>query len=179
MSITRRCDYACRIIRAAYKNGESYVSIAEVAEQEQIPYSFARSIQHELVKAGLLRTIRGVHGGLVLNCDPSEVSLYDVLRSVSGETLSVAECTNCDYLCCHKGNCSFNAVWLAADKMLRSLYSSITLAELFEQGRNHPVIQAAFDLDFNEFRTGFDAQGERGVSYEGCSSPSPIAPNTR
>ena len=50
MSITRRCDYACRIIRAAYKNGESFVSIAEVAEAEQIPYSFARSIQHELVK---------------------------------------------------------------------------------------------------------------------------------
>ena len=82
MSITRRCDYACRIIRAAYKNGESFVSIAEVAEAEQIPYSFARSIQHELVKAGLLRTIRGVHGGLVLNCDPSIVTVYDVLKSV-------------------------------------------------------------------------------------------------
>ena len=81
MSITRRCDYACRIIRAAYKNGESFVSIAEVAEAEQIPYSFARSIQHELVKAGLLRTIRGVHGGLVLNCDPSIVTVYDVLKS--------------------------------------------------------------------------------------------------
>lgn len=151
MSITRRCDYACRIIRAAYKNGESYVSIAEVAEQEQIPYSFARSIQHELVKAGLLRTIRGVHGGLVLNCDPSEITVYDVLSSVSGEALSVAECTDCDYACCHKNSCSFNAVWQAADKLLKSLYSSISLCDLFEQGKNHPAIQAAYALDFKSF----------------------------
>ncbi len=40
MSITRRCDYACRIIRAAYRSGDTYISIAEVAEQESIPYSF-------------------------------------------------------------------------------------------------------------------------------------------
>ena len=42
MSITRRCDYACRIIRAAYRSGDTYISIAEVAEQESIPYSFAQ-----------------------------------------------------------------------------------------------------------------------------------------
>ncbi len=150
MSITRRCDYACRIIRAAYKNGESYVSIAEVAEAEQIPYSFARSIQHELVKAGLLRTIRGVHGGLILNCDPATVTVYDVLTSVSGEAMSVAECTNCSYTCCHKKTCSFNAVWRAADMVLKNLYSSISLKDLFEQGKNHPAIQAAFALDSKE-----------------------------
>lgn len=149
MNITRRCDYACRIIRAAYKNGESYVSIAEVAEQEQIPYSFARSIQHELVKAGLLRTIRGVHGGLVLNCDPAHVTVYDVLVSVSGETLSVAECTDCAYVCCHKGSCAFNAVWRAADVLIKNLYSSISLKDLFEQGEQHPAIQAALALEIS------------------------------
>ena len=145
MSITRRCDYACRIIRAAYRNGESYVSIADVAEQENIPYSFARSIQHELVKAGLLRTIRGVHGGLVLNCDPDEVTVYDVLTSVSGG-LSVAECTSCDYACAHKKSCAFNAVWRAADALIEDLYSSITLTDLFELGDDHPAIQTALAI---------------------------------
>ena len=54
MDITRRCDYACRILRSAYESGESYISIADVAEKEEVPYSFARSIQHDLVKAGFL-----------------------------------------------------------------------------------------------------------------------------
>ena len=54
MDVTRRCDYACRILRAAYKSGDSYVSVSDIAEQEDIPYAFARSIQHDLVKGGLI-----------------------------------------------------------------------------------------------------------------------------
>lgn len=43
MDITRRCDYACRILRAAYRNGDERMSVAELAEREGIPYAFARS----------------------------------------------------------------------------------------------------------------------------------------
>ena len=73
MDVTRRCDYACRILRAAYKSGEAYVSVSDIAEQEDIPYAFARSIQHDLVKGGLIKTVRGARGGLALNCDPAAV----------------------------------------------------------------------------------------------------------
>ena len=68
MDITRRCDYACRILRAAYKSGDAYVSVSDIADEEDIPYAFARSIQHDLVKGGLIKTVRGAHGGLALNC---------------------------------------------------------------------------------------------------------------
>lgn len=145
MSITRRCDYACRIIRAAYQADGAYVSIADVAERECIPYSFARSIQHELVKAGLLRTNRGVHGGLTLSCDPDTTTVLDILNSMRAE-VSVAECTCPDYPCAHKQTCSFNAVWRAADALVERLYGSITLTELFEQGGDHPAVRAALAL---------------------------------
>ena len=52
MDITRRCDYACRILRAAYQERRRYVSVSDIAEDEDIPYAFARSIQHDLVKGG-------------------------------------------------------------------------------------------------------------------------------
>lgn len=142
MSITRRCDYACRIIRAAYKSGESCISIAEVAEQEQIPYSFARSIQHELMKAGFLKTTRGVRGGLTLACDPKETTVYDILRALKG-SVSVAECTEDCYQCAHKKGCSFRSVWQAADALVSRLYRSITLDDLFDQGAQHPAIKEA------------------------------------
>ena len=38
MDITRRCDYACRILRAAYKSGDAYVSVSDIAEDEAIAY---------------------------------------------------------------------------------------------------------------------------------------------
>ena len=74
MDVTRRCDYACRILRAALQETARAVRIRcpEIAEEEDIPYAFARSIQHDLVKGGLIKTVRGAHGGLILNCDPAE-----------------------------------------------------------------------------------------------------------
>ena len=32
MDITRRCDYALRILEAAYESGDSYVSVADISE---------------------------------------------------------------------------------------------------------------------------------------------------
>lgn len=141
MALTRRCDYAFRIIRAAHNHEGSYVSIADVAKEEGIPYSFARSIQHDLVKAGFLTTNRGVHGGLALSCDLHEVTMLDVLECMQ-DSAPVAECVSCTSPCPRKGTCAFNAAWRAADALLRNLYSSITLSDLFELGAEHPAIKA-------------------------------------
>ena len=91
MDITRRCDYALRILEAAYESGDSYVSVADISEQEDIPYAFARSIQHDLVKGGLIKTVRGARGGLALDCDPAQITLLEVLEAVQGP-VSVSLC---------------------------------------------------------------------------------------
>lgn len=145
MEITRRCDYACRILRAAYDRGDSFVSIADVAEHEGIPYSFARSIQHDLVKEGYLKTNRGARGGLTLACDPETTTLFDLLTTMKG-TVSMAPCADPDFPCEHKGDCVFNCAWIAADSLLHALFKSITLADLFDQGSSHAAIKKALSI---------------------------------
>ncbi len=142
MEITRRCDYACRIIRAAYQQQEAYSSIAQIAKIEDIPYSFARSIQHELVKAGILKTTRGVRGGLALNCDPTKTTLKEVIEAVQG-CINVSPCTHDPEFCERSSECSFHAAWCGLDALIFSYLSSITVADLFELDENHPVIQEA------------------------------------
>ena len=141
MEISRRSDYACRIIRAAYQNKDVYVSLSDVAEAEGIPYAFARSIQHDLVRAGYLKTTRGVKGGLSLNCDPATTTVKDILQAIQGSTC-IAPCSQDMQYCNRSCNCSFNALWRAADKLVDSLLESITLADLFEQGGEHPSLKA-------------------------------------
>lgn len=141
MEISRRSDYACRIIRAAYQNKDTYVSLSDVAESEGIPYAFARSIQHDLVRAGYLKTTRGVKGGLSLNCDPTTTTVKDILQAIQGSTC-MAPCSQDMQYCSRSCNCSFNALWRAADKLVDSLLESITLSDLFEQGADHPALKA-------------------------------------
>ncbi|OUO90849.1 Rrf2 family transcriptional regulator [Gordonibacter sp. An230] len=142
MDITRRCDYACRILRAAYRNGDSYVSVSDIAEVEDIPYAFARSIQHDLVKGGLIKTVRGARGGLALNCDPTKTTLLDVLEAVQGP-VSVALCSVDPGFCAKQESCAYNKLWQGADALLNEYFSSITLKELIDQGASHPVVEAA------------------------------------
>ena len=125
MDVTRRCDYACRILRAAYRSGESYVSVSDIAEQEDIPYAFARSIQHDLVKGGLIKTVRGARGGLALNCDPAAVTLLEVLEAVQGP-VSISLCVMDPAYCDKQKDCAYNK-----------------LKDLIEQGASHPVVEAA------------------------------------
>ncbi len=145
MNITRRCDYACRILRAAYLCDTPYISVAHVSELEEIPYAFARSIQHDLVKAGLLKTVRGAHGGLALDCDPEKVTLLEVLEAIQG-AVSISLCTE-DFECCsHQTSCAYNKLWQGADELFKHYLASITLAGLFEQGVSHPSINHALSL---------------------------------
>ena len=142
MDVTRRCDYACRILQAAYRNGEAYMSVSEIADRQGIPYAFARSIQHDLVKSGLIKTVRGARGGLVLDCDPASTTMLDVLESIQGP-VSISACV-LDPTCCERqAGCDYNKVWQGADRLLNAYFSSITLEELFEQGVKHPAVSAA------------------------------------
>lgn len=145
MNVTRRCDYACRILRAIYQNGNEQISVADIAEAEDVPYAFARSIQHDLTKGGLVKAIRGAHGGLVLACDPNEVTLYDLIELMQGP-VSVSICAN-DPEYCHKAKgCALNPVWHGANKLLDNYFSAITLADILDQGAKHPVVIEALNV---------------------------------
>lgn len=142
MDVTRRCDYACRILRAAYQSGDAYVSVSDIAEREGIPYAFARSIQHDLVKGGLIKTVRGARGGLALNCDPAAVTLLEVLEAVQGP-VSISLCVTDPEYCDKQPDCAYNKLWQGADQLLNAYFGAITLKDLIEQGASHPVVEAA------------------------------------
>ncbi len=146
MDITRRCDYACRILRVAYGSRDAYVSVSDIAKAEDIPYSFARSIQHDLVKAGLVKTVRGAHGGLMLDRDPADVTMLDILEALQG-SVSIAACVDDPDYCEKHADCAYNKVWRGADRLLGAYFSQITLRDLFEMGEQHPMVAAAMEKD--------------------------------
>lgn len=149
MDVTRRCDYACRILRAAYTSGDAYISVADIADAENIPYAFARGIQHDLVEGGLIKTVRGARGGLTLNCDPEKITLLEVLEAIQGP-ISVSLCAVDPDYCEKQSGCAYNKLWQGANCLLNEYFDSITLRDLIEQGSEHPTICAALAKGENE-----------------------------
>lgn len=109
---------------------DAIVSVRSAAEDNDVPYSFARSIQHELVRAGIITSLRGSRGGMRLAVDPQKVSLLAVIEAVQGP-ISLAQCDDpsCAAECPNKSVCHFNPIWRGARELLTSYFSKITLAD--------------------------------------------------
>ena len=96
MFITRESDYAIRIIRAL-ACGEIR-TVHDICADEKVPKQFAYKILKKLERGKLVRVQRGAHGGYRLWKQLSDITLYDILVSVT-ESLSINECLTGNSIC--------------------------------------------------------------------------------
>ena len=162
MDITRRCDYAFRMLRALRQAQDAPLSVAEVAEREGIPYSFARSIQHDLTKAGFITTMRGAHGGIALGCDLHNLTVLQVVEAMQG-SVALSACVGNAESCSHCPTCSYHQLWAGASALLSGYFASIPLDDLLEQGAALPAVQAALGCSSGE-----NARESNNADENGC-----------
>jgi len=136
MEITRRTDYALRLIAILVENQGNPLSVREAATAQEVPYAFARSIQHDLVLAGLVTSVRGAAGGMLLACDPQKLTLLDLIEAVQGQ-VSVSICATEEDWCSREKKCSFHPVWEGANILLKDYFSSVSIKELIDGCKAH------------------------------------------
>lgn len=129
MEITRRTDYAIRLLQELERRGAGPVSVRELAERQQVPYAFARAVQRDLVAAGIVTTVRGSAGGCVLAVAASDLTLLDIISAIQGKP-AVSVCSSDPAWCAQSGGCSVHRVWCELDAMTREFLGGKTLAGL-------------------------------------------------
>ena len=87
MEVSRRTDYAIRMLLELARSDGAPISVRSLAESQDVPYAFARGIQRELVAAGLVESRRGAHGGIVLARPAERISLLRCRRGDAGSTV--------------------------------------------------------------------------------------------
>lgn len=84
--------------------------VRTIAEQRGIPAPYLAKIVHQLARAGLVRTQRGVGGGVRLARPPEDITLYDVCLALNDpaiETrcmLGIEECSDARACPAHRFN---------------------------------------------------------------------------
>lgn len=118
MDISRKTDYALRMLAMLAEDPERLLSVRTAAEEVNVPYSFARSIQHGLVQAGIVESLRGVHGGMRLKVSPDDVTIRQVVEAVQGPMV-MNDCTAPDGDCARMGTCCYHPLWAGAQALMR------------------------------------------------------------
>lgn len=85
LHIARHTDYATQIaLHLACLGAGAQASIAEIAEQRNLPSSFIRRLVAKLAESGILATARGPSGGIRLARPAAEISLLDIVLAMEG-----------------------------------------------------------------------------------------------
>lgn len=102
---------------------------SDIAQAQGIPPSFMAKILRSLVRARLLRSSRGVHGGFALAKPASRITLLDVVEAIEGP-LSLTNCTPDSAGCARSDECAASAVWLDVQQKMAEVLKNTSIEDL-------------------------------------------------
>jgi Rrf2 family nitric oxide-sensitive transcriptional repressor len=129
MQLTRHTDYALRLLISLASAGDERVSIARVAEQQNISRTHLMKIANALTHAGFIEAVRGRGGGVRLARDPGEINLGAVIETTEPRC-SLVDCTGCRLI----RRCSLPGALDEASSAFRAVLAKYTLADIVREG---------------------------------------------
>ncbi len=111
------------------------IGAAEIAAAQEIALQYAQQILLRLRDGGIVKSVRGPHGGYSLAKPLEEISLLDVLVAAEGESLEViCSCRPLALDRCKEGHsCFLQDVWLGLKRSIDSYLESLSLAAVVRQ----------------------------------------------
>lgn len=110
------------------------VTLAEVAERQEISLSYLEQLFGKLRRGGLVASVRGPGGGYLLARDPRAMRIADIIMAVD-EPIKATRCTPGSPVGCHshKGRCLTHDLWEELGNQIYLYLSSVTLADVCER----------------------------------------------
>jgi Rrf2 family transcriptional regulator, iron-sulfur cluster assembly transcription factor len=140
MRLTSKGRYAVSaMVDLALHQQEGPVTLAAIAERQFISLSYLEQLFRRLREGSLVRSVRGPGGGYLLNDDPANISVADVIRAVD-EEVKATKCVNA-MRGCHRGNrCSTHNLWAALGKHIYRFLDVVTIQQVCDKNVRLDVI---------------------------------------
>lgn len=113
---------------ARHSNG-NYITLKEIAENENISIKYLEQIVSILNKADLLISTRGSSGGYKLSRPAEKYTTLEILRITEGDLLLSSQDED--------GSKSMQWFWSGLQSAIEKYLSNITLQDLVEQDENN------------------------------------------
>lgn len=124
-------DYAVVTMTAASRHcGGARVSAGQLAEETGLPAPTVQKVVSRLTAAGLLRSTRGVGGGLKLARPAAAITLADIVEAVEGPIALTSCSENGRHDCTLEQACSVRPHWDIVNRTLRGALAEVPLTQL-------------------------------------------------
>lgn len=128
MQLTRHTDYALRLLIQLAGEGEGRVSIAQVAETQDISRSHLMKVANALAHAGFIKAVRGRGGGISLGRRPEEINIGAVVAAMEPGA-ALVDCCDCRLV----KRCGLPGVLAEGMNVFLAVLSRYSLADIVRQ----------------------------------------------
>jgi Rrf2 family protein len=130
MQLTLRGDYAVRVmVDLAGRPADTSVRTTDLSRRTGVPRAYLRKVIQDLSRAGLVRTRRGMSGGVSLATPPATVTLRRVIEAVEGP-IYLNRCLIRRGFCPRDRTCPVHPVWVRVQALLMRELDAVSLGEL-------------------------------------------------
>ncbi len=130
MRLTRQGDYAVRVmVDLAAQPRDAPVPRARIQARQDVPAAYLAKIVQALARAGLVRTLPGARGGVLLNAAPDAVTLLQVIEAIEGP-IHLNRCVTRPGACPRDRFCTVHPVWLRLQALVTRELDAVTIASL-------------------------------------------------
>jgi len=134
MKLTTKTQYGMRAIVDIAERGTKCsvpVPVSAISKREGIPVSYLEQLLNKLKKEGLVKSVRGPHGGYLLARDPSKIRVYDIVCVLEGN-LALVSCVDSSRTveCVRVDGCITKILWQKLNKSIEGVLKSVTLKDL-------------------------------------------------
>ena len=135
MQFTKAEEYGIHgVIYLAERNDSAVTPLSEISEAKDIPEKFLAKIFQSLSRAGIVRSHRGVRGGVPLAKAPAEITVKEVLEAIQGP-YHLSKCIKDDQICERSELCALRQLLRAAEERLVSVFEEHTIADLMSTAK--------------------------------------------
>lgn len=128
--LNRRLEYAL-ILLGHLVNQNGVFSASDAEAKFGLSFDVASKVLQTLSQAGLLKSVKGAHGGYTLNADPASITLLDLHRLLLGP-VQMASCLEVDGHCDISPKCTIVAPVTALNNRVERLFQELTVADLLQ-----------------------------------------------
>jgi len=131
MQLTTKGRYAVTaMLDLASTDSSRPVTLDMISQRQNISLSYLEQLFAKLRKASLVKSIRGPGGGYLLNVDPIDVTLTEIIEAVD-ENIDLRRCHGSKN-CLRGKQCLSHHLWCEVSDQIRGFLSSRNLQQVMD-----------------------------------------------
>lgn len=134
MKLSTKGRYGVRmLLDLALHQGEGQRTLKEVSEAQNISQKYMSRLLPKLVRAGFVKSARGVDGGYQLCKDPAEITFLQIVEIMEGP-ICLTPCVK-DTNCPRFDLCPATDIWKRISNSMREVLANVTLQDVIDSAK--------------------------------------------